>query len=118
MSDPNGSKLVEQISKTSIRGSAMTISRAAFNDRQQLALRGAEAVATVIDYDGNSDPKVIDLLIRKCYTWYAARGRVLALPMAGSAAGSTNGGPAMGRPSSNRSLFDSASSATYRAVSH
>jgi hypothetical protein len=81
--DANGSKLVEQISSTPMRGSAEPISRGVFNDKQQLALRGAEALATVIDYDAaDSAPNVVDLLTRKCYTWYAARGRVLRLPIA------------------------------------
>jgi hypothetical protein len=79
----NGSKLVEQISQTPMRAPMQPISRGVFNDEQQLALRGAEALATVIDYKDN-DPNRdrTDYLITKCYTWYAARGRVLHLPVA------------------------------------
>ena len=86
VADANGSKLVEQISSTPIQGMAEPISRGEFNDKQQLALRGAEALATVIDFDANDTnvPRT-DLLITKCYTWYAARGRVLHLPVAGAA---------------------------------
>ena len=80
--DANGSKLVEQISSTLMRGAAEHISRGVLNDKQQLALRGAEALATVMDYDSDPDPARVDLLIRKCYIWYAARGRVLRLPVA------------------------------------
>lgn len=80
--DANGSKLVEQISGTPMREPAELILRGTFNDKQQLALRGAEALATVIDYDGDTDAERVDLLISKCYSWYAARGRVLRLPVA------------------------------------
>jgi hypothetical protein len=80
--DANGSKLVEQISGTPMRVQSEHISRGLFNDKQQLALRGAEALATIIDYGGELDASSVDLLITKCYTWYAARGRVLQLPIA------------------------------------
>jgi hypothetical protein len=84
VADANGSKLVEQISQTPMRAPGQPISRGAFNDKQQLALRGAEALATVIDYmDNDPDKDRTDHLITKCYTWYAARGRVLHLPVAG-----------------------------------
>ena len=48
------------------------ISRGVFNDKQQLALRGAEALQAIIDYGGAPDAASIDLLITRCYTWYAA----------------------------------------------
>lgn len=80
--DANGSKLVEQISGTPMRVPTEHISRGMFNDKQQLALRGAEALATIIDYGGEPDAATVDLLITKCYSWYAARGRVLRLPVA------------------------------------
>jgi hypothetical protein len=80
--DANGSKLVEQISAMLIPTQLERISRGIFNDKQQLALRGAEGLATVIDYDGDPDPSSVNLLITKCYNWYAARGRVLQLPVA------------------------------------
>lgn len=78
--DAQGATMVEEISGQ-LWGRERQISRGRFDDKQQLALRGAEALATVIDYDGNPDPKLIDVLIRKCYTLYAARGRVLHLPV-------------------------------------
>jgi hypothetical protein len=79
----NGSKLVEQISQTPMRAPMQPISRGAFNDKQQLALRGAEALAAVIDYkDNDPDRDRTDHLITQCYIWYAARGRVLHLPIA------------------------------------
>jgi hypothetical protein len=78
----NGSKLVEQISQTPMRLAVQPITRGAFNDKQQLALRGAEALATVVDFrDNDLDDGRTDHLISTCYTWYAARGRVLHLPV-------------------------------------
>lgn len=78
----DGSTLVEQISTTPIRGFAEPISRGVFNDKQQLALRGAEALSQVMDYKGELDRDRTDRLITACYMWYAARGRVLGLTMA------------------------------------
>ena len=56
-----------------------------FIDRQRLALRGAEAVATLLDFvddDGlDSDDTNLNLLMSKSYTWYAARGRALGIPL-------------------------------------
>jgi hypothetical protein len=131
--DANGSKLVEQISGTPMRVQTEHISRGEFNDKQQLALRGAEALATIIDYGGEPDVSSVDLLITRCYIWYAARGRVLRLPIAvprpakaaieatppasGSAVGVTDGSmpasvPAIEAPPmngyGNRSLFGAA----------
>jgi hypothetical protein len=85
--DANGSKLVEQITGTPMmRVQTNRISRGVFNDKQQLALRGAEALAAVMDYDSEYDAETdhatIDLLISRCYDWYMARGRVLRLPVA------------------------------------
>jgi hypothetical protein len=77
----DGSTLVEQISTTPIRGSAEPISRGVFNDKQQLALRGAEALAEVMDYKGELDRDRTERLIMACYMWYAARGRVLRFPV-------------------------------------
>jgi hypothetical protein len=78
----NGSKLAEQISQTPMRMPVPPISRGAFNDMQQLALRGAEALATVIDFrDNDLHDGRTDTLISTCYSWYAARGRVLNLPV-------------------------------------
>ena len=60
------------------------IDRSKFIDRQRVALRGAEAIATVLDFPEGSDvgSADVELLISKCYTWYAARGRGLGLPLA------------------------------------
>jgi hypothetical protein len=39
---------------------------------QRVALRGAEAIATVIEYNDQADRNIVNLLILKSYTWYAA----------------------------------------------
>jgi len=70
--DSNGDKLVEAISKQLMwkdQPTDMCITREHFSNLQRVALRGAEAIATIIDFQetlGNSD---LDLLITKCYTW-------------------------------------------------
>lgn len=61
--------------------------------KQRLALRGAEAVAAVIDFNDGDPDDDLDRLIGKCYTWYAARGQAL---------GSLTAAPVEG----NRSLYD------------
>jgi hypothetical protein len=73
--DSNGDKLVEAISKQLMwtdQPQDMCITREQVSNLQRVALRGAEAIATIIDFQetlGNSD---LDLLITKCYTWGAA----------------------------------------------
>ncbi len=73
--DSNGDKLVEAISKQLMwadQPKDMCITREHISNLQRVALRGAEAIATIIDFQetlGNSD---LDLLITKCYTWGAA----------------------------------------------
>jgi hypothetical protein len=78
--EANGTTLVAEISNR-LGGH---ITRQEFIDRQRLALRGAEAVATVLDVSDGNDVAGADLnlVISKCYTWYAARGRALGLPLA------------------------------------
>lgn len=52
-------------------------------DRQRLALRGAEAIATVLDFvdGGNLASDDTKRMISKSYTWHAARGRALGIPL-------------------------------------
>jgi hypothetical protein len=73
----NGTTLVAEISrKLCAPESALT--RDAFIDRQRVALRGAEGIATVLEFKDGDD---VNPLIAACYTWYAARGRALGLPL-------------------------------------
>jgi hypothetical protein len=77
--DSNGDKLVAEISKHLMCNdpSEMYITREHFSNLQRAALRGAEAIAAIIDFDETgSDEKCSDddliLLITKCYTWGSA----------------------------------------------
>jgi hypothetical protein len=71
--DSNGEKLVSEIS-TKLSGEGETpLSRERFTSLQRTALKGAEAISTVVEFDetkyGDRD---LDRLITKCYTWGSA----------------------------------------------
>jgi hypothetical protein len=73
--DANADKLVEEISKhvlvpTNVH---LGVTREGISNRQRVALRGAEALATILDFseEGTND-RDLDLLITKCYTWGSA----------------------------------------------
>jgi len=79
--DSNGDKLVEEISKQLMwadQPEGMYITREHFSNLQRAALRGAEAIATIIDFQEGLGATLkekednVDLLITKCYTWGAA----------------------------------------------
>ncbi|MBV8887620.1 MAG: hypothetical protein JO235_26985 [Chroococcidiopsidaceae cyanobacterium CP_BM_RX_35] len=89
--DPTEDLLVEQISKqlSSTNGAQQYITRERISNLQRAALRGAEAIATAIDFE-EADPEQItadlDLLITKCYTWGTAL-ESLSMPMLASKQG-------------------------------
>ncbi len=69
--------LIEQISKQTLPpdGGTRYVTRERISNLQRAALRGAEAIATAIDYeeaDPNQTEDDLDLLIKKCYTWGSA----------------------------------------------
>lgn len=74
--DSNGDKLVEAISAQlmSDDGSKAYISRERISNLQRNALRGAEAIATIVEFDESKPANDADLnlLITKCYTWGSA----------------------------------------------
>jgi hypothetical protein len=73
--DPNGDMLIEEISKQLVvaTNSHTAITREGISNRQRTALRGAEALATIITFDeGNSTDADLNLLITRCYTWGSA----------------------------------------------
>jgi hypothetical protein len=74
--DANGDKLVEAVSRqlsAADKPVEMPISRERISNLQRAALRGAEAIATIIDFqESPPDPEPLKLLINKCYTWRAA----------------------------------------------
>jgi hypothetical protein len=87
--DPSEDTLVEQICgqlKQIANSPAMYLTRERISNLQRTALRGAEAIATAIEFndDDHSDDD-LDLLITKCYTW-------------GTALASLNGQPRTSQP--------------------
>ena len=73
--DANGDKLVEAISrqlKSTDRADAHIVTREEILNAQRAALRGAEAIAMVIDFCEPAETSDIDNLITRCYTWGAA----------------------------------------------
>jgi hypothetical protein len=70
--DANGDQVVEEISRRLIPNGMPPLTRHGFRLQQRAALRGAEAIAAALDFDPTADDTVIDLLITRCYTWYAA----------------------------------------------
>ena len=103
--DADGTKLVEEASGQLAGEHAL--SRAGFINQQRLALRGAEAIATIIEVaDGDPDDGY-DRLIANCYAWHAARGRVLGLPLATVAVPTPGAGQLMPSASAdgNRGLY-------------
>jgi hypothetical protein len=71
--DSNGDKLIEEISSRLVSGeTAAPILREQASNLQRAALRGAEALATIIDFSEGGTKGDIDLLILKCYSWASA----------------------------------------------
>jgi hypothetical protein len=77
--DSFGDLLMEEISKQLVENtnSYVAITREGISNRQRAALRGAEALATIIDFDEGGPNSELDLLITKCYTWGSA---LMSLP--------------------------------------
>jgi hypothetical protein len=85
--DGNADLLIEEISKQlpMSMNSLTAITSGGINSRQRAALRGAEALATIIDFSENDpDPdfKKLDLLITRCYTWRSALKNLPRHPIA------------------------------------
>jgi hypothetical protein len=76
LEDSNADKLLEE--STSKIDPSNSLTRQQASTRQRLAVRGAEAIAAVIDYTENSgniddDVASLNVLITTCYTWGAAK---------------------------------------------
>jgi hypothetical protein len=69
--DSNADKLVEEIAKQLLAptNAHPVITREGISNRQRAALRGAEALATILDFREPGSKDDLDLLITKCYTW-------------------------------------------------
>lgn len=90
--DSNADKLVEEVSKqlqrfhqpTEINSAEHSIiryiTREHITNLQRAALRGAEAIATIIDFREGGTDDDLDLLITKCYTWGSALMSLKAYP--------------------------------------
>jgi hypothetical protein len=77
--DANGDKLVEEASSQTNKydGGPVKITRERFTSVQRIALRGADAIVAILDYDEAQDedrarPNQLDNLITRCYVWGAA----------------------------------------------
>jgi hypothetical protein len=74
--DPNADKFIEQAFKQLMPpvDDKMPMTREHFSNIQRAALRGAEAIATALDYSEDSATEDADLakVITKSYTWLAA----------------------------------------------
>jgi hypothetical protein len=75
--DGKGDEFVE-VASVCLHEPERSLSRDYFNAIQRVALRGAEAIATVIDYKDQDNPEVVDHLILKAYTWHAALIQVVS----------------------------------------
>lgn len=67
-----GQKLVENIWRQLAGSEHPVLNRDWISNLQRLALRGAEAIATVIDFSESLSTADLDLLTLKLYSWYAA----------------------------------------------
>jgi len=72
--DANADKLVEELAKRfkGSNGTIMPLTREHFSNLQRTALRGAEALATIIDHKEDGTIDDLDLLTLKCYSWGSA----------------------------------------------
>jgi hypothetical protein len=82
--DANADKLIEEIFKQLLPlvNSHPAITREAISNRQRAALRGAEALATILDFSEGGPVTELDLLITRCYTWWAALRSLTGQPAA------------------------------------
>ena len=72
--DSNADKFVKEISEQLMvhDNFDMYITRERFSNLQRTALRGAEALATIMDFDEGNNEEDLLVLITKCYTWRSA----------------------------------------------
>jgi hypothetical protein len=90
------------------------VTRAGIGSLQRLAIRGAEAIATVIDFDESGVGHVdsdIDLLIGKCYTWGTALASLKARAQATASAQQQSTSPSAQQQSSSSGSVATATAA-------
>jgi hypothetical protein len=103
--DSGGQKLVENVWKQLAGNESPILNRERISNLQRVALRGAEALATIIDFQENFDNDDLDRLITKLYTWDAALWSVKAsgTPHSAAATSVSYGGAAAPAPRTSRS---------------
>jgi hypothetical protein len=103
--ESSGQKLVENVWKQLAGNESPVLNRERISNLQRVALRGAEALATVIDFQENFGNGDLDRLITKLYTWDAALWSVKAsgTPQSAAAASVSYGGAAVPAPRTARS---------------
>jgi hypothetical protein len=82
--DSNADKLVEEIAKQLLAptNSQPAITREGISNRQRAALRGAEALATILDFrEKGTNWRDLNLLITRCYTWGSALKCLVPKPL-------------------------------------
>jgi hypothetical protein len=80
LEDANADKMIEQVERQLHRSrlhweaeiAKPPLTRERISNLQRVALRGAEAIATIIDFDERSTPTDLTKLISACYTWGSA----------------------------------------------
>jgi hypothetical protein len=85
--DSNADKLIEEIDRR-LHGAGNAgepLTREGFSVRQRAALRGAEAIATVLDFNENGSEDDLALLVTKVYTWGSALRCLHEAPAPGQA---------------------------------
>jgi hypothetical protein len=103
--ESSGQKLVENVWKQLADNESPVLNRERISNLQRVALRGAEALATIIDFRENFNNSDLDRLITKLYTWYAALWSVkaFATPQSAAAASVSYDGAAVSAARTSRS---------------
>jgi hypothetical protein len=115
-SDPAEDALVEEISRQlqGVDNSQTYITREYISNLQRAALRGAEAIAAVIDFEEASHTREdLELLITRCYTWGTALASLNGYPKMAASPTPTAAGP----PTTSTSSAPATSGATAPATS-
>ncbi|WAU78449.1 hypothetical protein O1Q96_01010 (plasmid) [Streptomyces sp. Qhu-G9] len=70
--DANADKLIEAIGQQLGTGEGPALTRESVSNRQRAALRGTEALISVLDFQEDGSNEELTSLITRCYTWGAA----------------------------------------------
>ena len=70
--DENGNLLVERVCQELDPSRDPPLTQHSFKLKQRAALRGAEAISAVLDYQPGSSDGSLERMVSRSYTWYAA----------------------------------------------